>query len=111
MSLRYSVIVVPHHPGSWRQNLSWSKTYHVIDLERRPSSPNSDTTQSPYCSRCLSILFYFFYYQGNVVFGTLNTTRIILTYVGTGRRLVNSVAPDTARRLHAVPVKVRAHDP
>jgi hypothetical protein len=45
MPLRYSVIEVPHHPGSCRRNLSGSKTYHVISLERRPSSPNSDTTQ------------------------------------------------------------------
>jgi hypothetical protein len=55
---RYFVIEVPHHPGSWRRNLSGSKTYHVINLERWPSSPNSDTTQSPYCSRCLSILLH-----------------------------------------------------
>jgi hypothetical protein len=54
---RYFVIEVPRHPGSLRRNLSESKTYHVINLERWPSSPNSDTTQSPYCSRCLSILF------------------------------------------------------
>src|SRR5260370_20156447 len=46
MPLRYSVIEVPHHPGSCRRNLSGSKTYHVISLERRPSSPNSDATQS-----------------------------------------------------------------
>src|SRR5271166_1989257 len=66
MPLRYSVIEVPHHPGRCRRNLSGSKTYHVISLERPPSSPNSDTTQSPYCSRCRSILFYSFYHKGNV---------------------------------------------
>jgi hypothetical protein len=37
--------------------LPGSKTYHLINLERRPSSPNSDTTQSPYCSSCLYIYF------------------------------------------------------
>src|SRR6202035_1095768 len=57
MPLRYSVIEVPHHPGSCRRNLSGSKTYHVISLERRPSSSNSDTTQSPYFSRWRSIYF------------------------------------------------------
>lgn len=74
--LRYSVIEVPHHPGSWRRNLSGSKTYHVINLERRPSSPNSDTAQSPYCSRCLSI--FLSYHYGISVFGALDRTRIIL---------------------------------
>jgi molecular chaperone IbpA len=79
MPSRYFVIEVPHHPGSWRRNLSESKTYHVINLERRPSSPNSDTTQSPYCSICLSILF---------LFGALDRTRIILI-AGWGGRLVD----------------------
>jgi uncharacterized membrane protein YeaQ/YmgE (transglycosylase-associated protein family) len=68
MPLRYSVIEVPHHPGSCRRNLSGSKTYHVINLERRPSSPNFDTTQSPYCSRCRSILFIPFIFKVTLAF-------------------------------------------
>jgi uncharacterized membrane protein YeaQ/YmgE (transglycosylase-associated protein family) len=68
MPLRYSVIEVPHHPGSCRRNLSGSKTYHVINLERRPSSPNFDTTQSPYCSRCCSILFIPFIFKVTLAF-------------------------------------------
>lgn len=99
--LRYSVIEVPHHPGSPRRNLSESKTYHVINLQRRPSSPNSGTTQSPYCSRCLSNLFGPFVTKITLVFGNCNTTRII-RFVGWVGDWLISGAPDAVRRLHAV---------
>src|SRR5580692_580817 len=63
-------------------NSEEAKTYHVISLERRPSSPNSDTTQSPYCSRCRSILFIPFMIKITLAFSALNTTRIIRFVIG-----------------------------